>query len=74
MGAWQAPSASGPEAQGSSPVAPQGWPHSVVRWLFGLGRGAPPASVAADPGRAISEHLHQPRGRRRAAVSGADGR
>ncbi len=37
MGAWQAPSASGPEAQGGSPAGPYRWPHSVVRWLFGLG-------------------------------------
>src|ERR1700728_3894081 len=51
MGASQAPSASGTGAQGSSPVAPQGWPHSVVRWLFGLGEEhhqppSPPIPVA----------------------------
>ena len=37
MGAWQAPSASAAEAQGGSAGGPHGWPHSVVRWLFGLG-------------------------------------
>ena len=37
MGAWQAPSTSGAEAQGGSAGGPHGWPHSVVRWLFGLG-------------------------------------
>ena len=37
MGAWQAPSASGAEAQGDSAVALESWPHSVMRWLFGLG-------------------------------------
>jgi cytidylate kinase len=51
MGASQAPSASGTEAQGNSPVATQGWPHSVVRWLFGLGEEhhqaqSPPIPVA----------------------------
>jgi cytidylate kinase len=51
MGASQAPSALGTEAQGTSPVAPQGWPHSVVRWLFGLGEehhqpASPPIPVA----------------------------
>ena len=51
MGASQAPSASGTETQGSSSVVPQGWPHSVVRWLFGLGEEhhqppSPPISVA----------------------------
>jgi cytidylate kinase len=37
MGASQAPSASGAEGQGDSAVAPESWPHSVMRWLFGLG-------------------------------------
>jgi cytidylate kinase len=37
MGAWQAPSASAAETQGASAGGPHGWPHSVVRWLFGLG-------------------------------------
>ena len=74
MGASQAPSASGTEAQGSSPVAPHGWPHSVVCWLFGLGEEhhqptSPPIPVAA-----ISEHLHQSRGRGRRRRPGAHGR
>ena len=51
MGAWQAPSASAAEAQGGSPGGPHGWPHSVVRWLFGLGEehhqpASPPIPVA----------------------------
>ncbi len=37
MGAWQEPLASGAEAHGDSGGGPHGWPHSVVRWLFGLG-------------------------------------
>ena len=37
MGAWQAPLASDAEDQGGSAGGPHGWPHSVVRWLFGLG-------------------------------------
>src|SRR5271154_5824730 len=51
MGAWQAPSASGAEAQVGSTGGPHGWPHSVVRWLFGLGEehhqpASPPVPVA----------------------------
>ena len=37
MGAWQAPLASDAEDQEGSAGGPHGWPHSVVRWLFGLG-------------------------------------
>jgi cytidylate kinase len=37
MGSWQAPLASGAEDQGENPGGLHGWPHSVVRWLFGLG-------------------------------------
>ena len=74
MGASQAPSASGTEAQGSSPVAPHGWPHSVVRWLFGLGEEPHQPAITADPRRAIPEHLHQSRGRRRRQRPGAHGR
>jgi cytidylate kinase len=37
MGAWQAPSTSASEAHDENVSGTHGWPHSVVRWLFGLG-------------------------------------
>lgn len=51
MGVWQAPSASGAEGEAANPGAPESWPHSFMRWLFGLGEehhhpAAPPAPVA----------------------------
>jgi cytidylate kinase len=36
MAAWQAPSTSATEARGRSQGGLHGWPHFVVRWLFGL--------------------------------------
>ncbi len=49
MGVWQAPSTSATEALGRSVGEPHGWPHSVVRWLFGLGEETHPASLATIP-------------------------
>ena len=37
MAAWQSPLASNAEDHGGSSGGPHGWPHSMVRWLFGLG-------------------------------------
>ncbi len=37
MGAWQAPLTSATDDQGRSPGGTHGWPHSMVRWRFGLG-------------------------------------
>ena len=74
MGAWQAPSTSATEAQGGSPGEPHGWPHSVVRWLFGLGEEHHQPAALDDPGRPISEHLRQPGGRSGRRRSGADDR
>ena len=49
MAAWQAPSASATEAPGQNQGGMHGWPHFVVRWLFGLGEERQQPAAPAIP-------------------------
>ena len=49
MAASQSPSTSAAEDQGQTHGGFYGWPHSVVRWLFGLGEEHEPTTAAVIP-------------------------
>jgi cytidylate kinase len=49
MAAGQSPSTSAAENQGQAQGGFYGWPHSVVRWLFGLGEEHEPVTAAVIP-------------------------